>query len=276
MATLAGLLISAIMVGCRMIGFYLLILVPLIAGGIAGWLGTLVVQRSHCRNVFLAGVLGFLIGSVAYLGHYHLDLLRLIGVDHWHRVDILPHYIWKRWEVDTVGKVGRGDRAPAWFPMNVTLSLVEFGIMAGLGAGLAIGAAGKPYAENAQCWMSSLGVVVPSGIGTSVAEALNQRSESALVAALQQEPTDPDAYCQFDYWMCPRARDPDGEEPILMSITEHGPPDKEGKRKETSVSKLWIIEPAEFLVMVQQIPNLQTMLQLTQWMHSPDPATDNA
>lgn len=275
MSILAGVLISAVMVGCRMIGFYLL-LVPLIAGGIAGWLGMLVVQRSHCRNVFLAGVLGFLIGAVAYLGHYHLDLLQLIGIDNWHRVDILPSYIWKRWEVDTVGRVGRGNNAPAWFPMNATISVGEFAIMGGLGAIIAIGAAGKPYAEGAQCWMSSLGVVVPSGIGTSVAEALNQRSEAALIAALNKEPSDPEAYCQLDYWMCPRERDPDGDEPILMSITEHGPPDKEGKRKETSVAKLWVLEPAEFLVMVKQVPNLQTMLQLTKWMHAPDPSVDNA
>ncbi len=260
MVTGAGLLVSAALALCSYYGFYFLILMPMLGGLLAGLLGILVVRQAHCRNRLLAGLLGLMIGVVAYLGNYHVDMLRFIGFDNWHRVDALPHYIWFRWQVDTVGKPGQ-NHGPPWWVMNMIISIVEVGCMGGISASLAWGAAGKPYAEGAGCWMTNKTAQCPAGASAAIVAALDQHSSESLQAAVQPMFSDTDGYCQLEVWMCPRHRDPERDEPMLLTVSEFGPANKDGQRKSAAVARLWTIEPAEMVILARQLPVLATWLQ---------------
>lgn len=262
MATLAGLLISVLMALLSAVGFYFILLVPLVAGMLAGYLSTLVVKQSHCRNVLLASLLGALVGAVAYLGHYHFEMLRVAGFEHWHRVDVLPEYIWARWHVDTIRN------SPPWFPLNVTISVGEFVLMSAFAAYFAFEAARRPYSEVGLCWMTSQGIIAPSGAGRPLAEALNTKSPEAIAAAILPDVTTtpletavPDGYSQYDFWMCPPARDPERADDIYLTITEFAAPDKEGNRKQTAVAHLWTLEPAEVVLFAKTLPVLAEWLK---------------
>gem|GEM_PF-6226253 len=263
MGSVAALAVSAAMMGLQYIGFYLLIVVPLAAGFVVGGLAMLVVRQAHCRNWLLAGIIGFGMGTLTYLGHYHLDMLSNFGWANWHRVDFLPDYMLMRWEVDTIGDVGKAHGPPNFY-MNMVMSAVEWLMMACIAAGMAATAGNKPYAESAHCWMVSKQVKFQAGSGLAAAQALVTRSLSDLTTALVPLETEEPGYTVAEFWACPPDRNPDGEEPVYLTLTEFGPPNKEGHRKSSHVLKFWQIDPPEIAAFVQKFPFLMEWLSGTE------------
>jgi hypothetical protein len=254
MGTSLSLLVSAAMMGLSMVGFYIIGLVPMAAGMAVGGLAMLVVYQSHCRNWMLAGALGFCMGVLGYLGYYHLDMLRHVGFDNWHRVDATPAYIQIRWENDTIGKPGRQGGAPNYW-VNVILSFGECAAMAAFGAILAMRAGEKPYAETAQCWMNKSKFKCPAGSSAAITQALTNRSTTELAAAMTPSLSDDPGFNQCEFWSCPPHRDPEGAEPVYLSMTEHGPANKDGNRAEVQAIVYWQLEPAEVTVAAKAFPN---------------------
>ncbi|MBI1347746.1 hypothetical protein GC163_15835 [bacterium] len=255
MGSIAALAVSAAMMGLQYIGFYLLILVPLAAGFAVGGLAMLIVRQSHCRNWLLAGIIGFGMGTLTYLGHYHLDMLSNAGWEHWHRVDILPDYMMMRWEVDTIGDVGKAHGPPNYY-MNMIMSAVEWLMMACIAAGMAATAGNKPYAESARCWMVSKSVKFQAGSALAAAQALVTRSHPELIAALVPLETEEPGYAQAEFWICPPHRNSEGDEPVYLTLTEFGPPNKDGNRKSSHVLKFWQLDPPEIAAFIQKFPFL--------------------
>src|SRR5688572_22509659 len=80
-------------------GWYILALVPGVAGFILGGVVYGMVGLSHCRNAWLGALVGLLAGLVGFLGYYHLCMLdEPLGPDEVWRVDLLPAYIQARLE----------------------------------------------------------------------------------------------------------------------------------------------------------------------------------
>lgn len=90
-------------------GWYLIILVPALAGGALGGAIYGLVGWSHCRNRGLAAVLGLIAGLTGYLGYYHLCMVDILPPGLEWRVDLLPRYIAFRMETDVQHDVGAPD-----------------------------------------------------------------------------------------------------------------------------------------------------------------------
>jgi len=245
--------VSAAMMGLGMVGFYFIGLVPLLAGMAVGCLATLVVYQSHCRNWLLAGALGFVMGVAAYLGYYHLDMLRHVGFENWHRVDALPSYLQLRWENDVIGKPGRQGNVPNYW-MNMILSVCEAGAMGIFGAILAMRAGGKPYAETARCWMNNAKFKCPAGSSAAIVQALTSRSRPEMTAAATPSVADDPGYNECELWACPSHRDPDQIEPVFLSMTEYGPANKDGNRKQVQAIVYWQLDPEEVAIVSRAFP----------------------
>lgn len=248
-----SLVVSAAMMGIGWTGFYIIGLVPLVAGMAVGGLAYLVVYQSHCRNKALAGLLGFCMGAMAYLGYYHLDFLSHVGFNKWHRIDVLPAYLQLRWENDVVGKPGRdGGAANYW--MNMIISIGELCAMGAISAVMASRAGSKPYAENALCWMNSAKFFCASGSSGPITAALAARSLSQFQAALVPSPKDDQGYNECELWYCASHRDPDRVEPIYLSMTENGPANKDGNRNTALIIEYWQLDADELAVLARAVP----------------------
>jgi hypothetical protein len=251
--SLLSLIVSGAMMVVGVLGFYLIALVPMLAGMAVGGLAMLVVYQSHCRNWKLAGVLGFGMGVLAYLGYYHLDMLRHAGYENWYRIDATPSYIQLRWANDVVGKVGRGGGAPN-FELNAILWVLECAAMGIFGAILAMRAGGKPYAESARCWMHKCTFECPPGSSVAIAQALASRTHAELEGAMVDLVSNEDGFNRCELWACPAHLDPDRQEPVFLSMTEHGPANKDGNRNEVQAIVHWQLDPGEVAIAVDAFP----------------------
>src|SRR5438105_2880813 len=106
----AGVLASAVAMAWVLawafhLGIYLVLVAPLLAALPVGGVLSTTVTLGHCRNRYVAAALGVLAGGLLYLGYYHFDLVRIIGMGHVQRVDFLPRYIWFRLQNDQIRPV---------------------------------------------------------------------------------------------------------------------------------------------------------------------------
>ncbi len=73
--------------------WYLIMLVPLAGGGVLAGVLYLMVGWAHCRNCWLAAVIGVVAGTITYLGCYQFCLMDLLPPGAGWRVDLLPRFI---------------------------------------------------------------------------------------------------------------------------------------------------------------------------------------
>lgn len=260
MGAIGALFVAGAMMGLQYVGFYLIILVPCLAGAAIGGLAYGVVQQTHCRSRLIAALLGVFLGAVGYLGHFHLAMLSQFGWDLWWRVDALPWYIVFRMNVDTIGEVGK-DAAEANPIGNWLLGLAELALMCGIGAAIAVERARKPYAEGGRTWMTSVSAELPLGASIPIVGALRERALADLEAAVMPAQTTDPGFCKADFWMCPLDRDPERDEPMFLTVAEFGPADGNGNRKSEAVIQLWEIDPAEVVAFARRLPVLTDWLR---------------
>ena len=192
-------------------------------------------------------------GLMAYLGYYHLDMLRHIGFDNWYRFDMLPMYVDLRWQNDAIGKPGQNGGLPNYW-INLALWLFEAGGMAFMSASIAQGAGRKPYAESSRCWMSKETFKCPAGSSTDIVSGLLKRQSSTLATLIVPSQTDDPGFNSCDLWYCPPHRDPERDEPVFLSMTEHGPANNEGQRAMAPIIVLWELSPDELEVFTKAFP----------------------
>jgi hypothetical protein len=87
--------------------WYLIMLVPLAGGGLLAGVLYALVGWAHCRNSWLAAVVGVLAGLIAYLGYYQFCLMDLLPPGVGWRVDLLPKFIAMRMQTDVVEDVAK-------------------------------------------------------------------------------------------------------------------------------------------------------------------------
>jgi hypothetical protein len=167
-------------------GFYLIMVVPLFAAlALAGIMFGLV-AAAHCRNRWLAGLVGLLAGLTAYLGYYQLCLNDFAPPDAQWRVDVLPRFIEARIRTDVAIDVGRGDNAGQKKPfvfMNVVTFVMELLFVAIAPAAAAVGRAGRAYSPEAGRWLAQEMRLLPGGFGPQVRLALEDGSLAEFVAS---------------------------------------------------------------------------------------------
>jgi hypothetical protein len=260
MGAIGALFVAGAMMLAWRVGFYLIILVPIVGGLAIGGLAYGVVGQSHCRSRVLAAMLGIFLGAMGYLGYFHLAFLSQFGWHNWSRLDVLPHYIAFRMQNDQVGEVGK-DAKQANSVENWLLGGAEFLLMCGFGAGFAVTRAQKPYAEGGRTWMKSRSAECPLGLSIPIVTALRERNTAAIEQAVVPAQSNTEGYCGLAFWMCPLDRDPQRDEPMFLSVSEYGLPDSNGGRKSEAVVQLWRIEPAEVVAFARKLPALTDWLR---------------
>jgi hypothetical protein len=198
------------------VGFYLIIIIPMLAGlALAGML-FLAVQQGHCRNRLVAGICGVLMGTTLYLGYFYVGLISSIGIENISHVELLPRYIQFRMNSDRVRDssesdvtvyrnkgqknnssdeeaVSGGDLSPIRTIGNWCLFAIEFGLILFLACGFAMGRAKKAYCERCQKWMEQELTTFQSEMGGTFLDAFGKGQLSVItnsrkVPILQQMP----------------------------------------------------------------------------------------
>ncbi len=152
-------------------GHYYSIIVPLAASMPVAGATYLTIRWAHCRNRFVAGLVGLLAGMVLFPGWYHVDFISVEGPQVAARFDLLPQYIVFRMqtdaEVDAQGLADRPDVIGNWLMFVLELLLVNT-----FAVGAAVYRASRAYCESCGRWMRLALATGPPDAGTAIAEAL--------------------------------------------------------------------------------------------------------
>lgn len=181
----ASLSAAAILAIAFINGFYFIGFVPLIISLIVGGAHVGLVHFGKWRNKILAGVVGLLAGSLAYLGYYQIDLAwttqSATAVMH---VEWLPNYISFRMATDVTDSTSSiptdSYREPSDHTsvFNWIFFAMDWAIMAAVPAVFGYIRATRPYCESCQRWMAQSIV------------AYEPVCEPALIAMLESEKLD--------------------------------------------------------------------------------------
>src|SRR5262245_26852355 len=87
-------------------GWYFVIIVPVFGGALLASVLTWLVGWAHCRNRWVAGTLGAIAGSLAYLSYFYFCMIHQ-APQATGRLDLLPSYIVFRMQSDVVEDLGK-------------------------------------------------------------------------------------------------------------------------------------------------------------------------
>jgi hypothetical protein len=227
LAFVVGALISLVMLLLSVVGFYLLIIVPLAAGAGSAAMVLLAVKRGQCRSRLIGGLFGVFAGLLVYLGYYYASMVREIGPENAARIDLLPRYIYLRIQTDQVHDVGAPTEKPDQGPhperkyLNAVFFVIEFGFIVFLPCGAGVRRAGKAYCEKCQLWMKRETSTFKPELGPGFVEALRLGSVQSLAALFTSppKPSVPNTAVALDY--CPNLKEGRTTScPIYMSVKQ--------------------------------------------------------
>lgn len=182
----------------RWVNFYLIVIMPIIAGVGAGLAMYGAIKTIHCRSWFLASLCGLAVGSFAFL--YSFQLYAALHDRVWEAVFTiweLPHIINAIVSTTVIGEVGKANNNAQPSPvMNWILFAFEWICCAGATAGIAGTASQAGYCERCLRWMTVRDVKTGPGAAQAVAIALanpaNTHDQIAALPEITTAPTDTD------------------------------------------------------------------------------------
>ena len=175
-ALAAGLVMAVCLYLAYRWGWYYLVVAPAVAALPVAGVIRLAVSRAHCRNRFVAGLLGLVVAVLLYLGYFYVDFvveaMPIIGPEAFSRVDLLPHFIAFRMQTDLMidpqyGKDPMPGAGLDWF-----FFVADFLVVISLLVVAGVMRAGRVYCEECQRWARRLMTCLPSGTALAVREAL--------------------------------------------------------------------------------------------------------
>ena len=191
---LAGGLLEAAFRG----GVYVVILVPLVAGLLAGGAAWLAVSAGRCRNRWVGAAAGLFLGAVGLVSSYQFDLAHEAGPGHLHRLDLLPAHVRLRVETDQYDRFLRTPPAPgpqAAPAANPARRLFSWGML--LFEGLCVGAfpafpgwrrASRPFSEEEGRWLHEYLFYLEPEDAREMAGALAEGDAAALADSARPIP----------------------------------------------------------------------------------------
>ena len=167
-AAIAVTVVACLMALTDYLGVRMIVVVPLAAGFACGGIAMWAIKFGHCRNLLAGTVLGAALSLFAFVGSEHAFMIARVGVHHAHRVDVLPRFVFARWQTDQIRDVRhepidvQPNEFDFWF--NVGIWCIEGMLAMIAAAALARTQAGRPYCETHRHWLAtSVGVPEPSG-----------------------------------------------------------------------------------------------------------------
>ncbi|MBX7246266.1 MAG: hypothetical protein K1X53_12290 [Candidatus Sumerlaeaceae bacterium] len=256
------------------VGFYFVLVMPLLFAMGVGGLMLWTVYAGQCRSRLLGGAAGLIAGFVLYIGSYYTGMVytynEYFGIDVSKRLDMLPAYILRRINSDRYSSTHsprRKDDEPrrrdgmdnfmGWFTF-----VAEFGLTLFITAGAGWVGAGRAFCPKCQKWMKQDLTAFPPGSGQGLVEALNNsRFAEALVGtAFPMLQNQPYTALQADY--CEGQKYSAGTCPVYVSVKDvrsGGGATKSGNFDFAigkSLAKRWELTVQEVAQLATRIPSL--------------------
>jgi hypothetical protein len=194
LALLAGGILDAVFRG----GLYVVFLVPLFAGLLAGGAAWLTVSAGRCRNRWVGAAVGLVAGLVGLVSSYQFDLAWEAGPEHLYRLDLLPAHVRHRAESDSFGLFLRTPAVPGQPPANLIrptrlvfawMMLAADGLcVAGLAVSLGWMRAFRPFSETGGRWLHEHLFYLDPEDARAMADALAEGEPEELADAARPVP----------------------------------------------------------------------------------------
>jgi hypothetical protein len=158
-----SLALAACLTGLFHSGFYLIVLVPIVAGAAIAVSVYWAIRLGQCRNRWLGMALGLVCACVVYFGYYYIDMIVSAGM--W-RPDLLPSYIAHRIENYVTVPTGNPDpnvNAKPFWPINALFFVAELGLMVWVSGVVGFRAASRAFDEAQGRWAEAAHTTIAYG-----------------------------------------------------------------------------------------------------------------
>jgi hypothetical protein len=249
-------------------GWYIVVVAPVISSLPVLITLAAAVGSGHCRSRLAAGILGCLTAAVLYLGHFHADIISVIGWENAHRLDILPRYINFRMQTDVHVDVVRGNRNVARGAdavrtvLNWSAFTLEFGMLTGLCVAVAVSLASRAYCEEHRKWYRREEIRCQPGIARPITEALETNTMSELAGQIDPLPGVKLPCCAVKIEYC-AAGGSRGilEEPVYLTVSEHDASQRKWRpSRGLHVAKRWQVNRDALAVFIMSFNGLRRAL----------------
>ncbi len=185
----------ALMAGCLLCvafrnGFFLLFLIPLLAGVLAGGTALIAVSAGRCRNRWVGAAVGLVAGLVALVSYYQFDLAYEAGGEALYRLDLLARHVRHRAETDRIQWCVRTPPIPAQVPIMAGRpqgaregwDTLVFDVLCLMWLPIFLGwaRASRPFSEKDDRWLHEHLFAVEPEDAREMAEALDEGDAAAL------------------------------------------------------------------------------------------------
>jgi hypothetical protein len=164
-------------------GWYLMIIVPLVAALPLALALTTVVRVGKCRSPGLAWIAGIFAGALMYVGYFYVGMVAALGIQNAGRLDLFPQYVSWRAGNDVTHEEGRPatrQENPDPF-MNWVWYALELGFVLYLCGMFARRRASRAFCERCGKWKQQDIALFPPGNGKTIAQWLAAGEIARLV-----------------------------------------------------------------------------------------------
>jgi hypothetical protein len=207
-------------------GQYYIVIVPILCALTVAGMARLAVAKGHCRNSFVAGLTGLLLGLALFFGSYYIGLVYHLGAKAATRPDLLVRYIRFRLATDVQrdvhtpynenGRPGRrsGTQGMNWF----TFAFESIAVLV-IVTVAPYRRARKPYCERCKRWLVRETTVFEPHKCAGLIDSLQAGSPRALAAlcAAPAYTSIPNTTMAVEY--CPSLKEATSREcPVFISL----------------------------------------------------------
>jgi hypothetical protein len=260
---LAGLLLAgaaALVMACALYfafeqGIYLIFIAPILAALPVMGVWFLVLSGSHCRNKTLAMIYSIALALLLFFGYYYFGLLRLVGLQNAHRVDLLPSYVHLRLQTDVVRDARLPQPAqpqqpgPVEFGFNAFAFGGESLILVGLFIAVGMSCVSRAYCEDCRKWMDRETLRLPAGKATELWRALDRGDSGQVRQLLTQTSRKESVSGAVTIECCPTCSAEGRPTPVFFSV---GDVPVAGTRVRLLTRLGWLFKP-RFVPRVQHV-----------------------
>jgi len=181
--------LAAALTGLLHSGFYLIVLVPIVAGAAIAVSVYWAIRLGQCRNRWLGMMLGLVCGCVVYFGYYYIDMVVNFGPQAL-RPDALPSYIAFRIQNDVTlpTDAPRGNanaNAKPFWPLNAFMFCMELGGILWVSGIVGFRAASRAFDESQGRWAEAAHTTIAYGQSQTLLQAKQRGSLLEGLSAVQ-------------------------------------------------------------------------------------------
>jgi len=180
--------LAAALTGLLHSGFYLIVLVPIVAGAAMAVSVYWAIRLGQCRNRYLGMMLGLIGGCTVYLGYYYIDMVVNTGPQALLRPDILPSYIVFRIQNDVTlptDAPGANANAKPFWPLNAFMFCMELGVILWVSGVVGFRTASRAFDESQGRWADAAHTTIAYGQSQTLLQAKQRGSLLEGLSAVQ-------------------------------------------------------------------------------------------